>query len=267
VTILQTIEKIESSKIRVLAIGDGCIDEYCYGVVNRISPEAPVPILDYTRKEIKDGMVLNVENNIRSLGGDCYTIQKTTQKKIRFIDEKTNRQLMRLDLKIEPDNTTSKDLIFNENFKDFNLIVISDYDKGFLDYETIVKIIEFANAKGIPVFLDTKKKDLRFFKGAFVKINELEFLSAISLTDNLIVTRGEKSVKFKEKNFPVNSTKVIDVCGAGDTFLAGIAVAYAATKDIEKSIEFAIAASSIVINKIGTYSPSLNEIKKVMQKC
>jgi D-beta-D-heptose 7-phosphate kinase/D-beta-D-heptose 1-phosphate adenosyltransferase len=53
-------------QLKILLIGDSCIDRYTYGEVNRLNPEAPVPILDYKRTEVRQGMAWNVFNNLKS---------------------------------------------------------------------------------------------------------------------------------------------------------------------------------------------------------
>ena len=83
---------------KVLLIGDSCTDKYVYGEVKRLNPEAPVPILNYKRTEVRQGMCWNVYNNIRAFGVDVYMM--TNEEKIvktRYIDEKTNQQILRLD--------------------------------------------------------------------------------------------------------------------------------------------------------------------------
>ena len=81
-----------------MLIGDSCIDKYIYGTCDRISPEAPVPILRYEREEYREGMALNVKNNLESFGIDPLFI--TNPEKIiktRFVDSKSNQQIFRLD--------------------------------------------------------------------------------------------------------------------------------------------------------------------------
>ena len=88
----------QQKSFKVLLIGDSCIDKYVYGEVKRLNPEAPVPILNYKRTEIRNGMSWNVYNNLKSFGIDVYML--TNQEKIiktRYIDEKTNQQILRVD--------------------------------------------------------------------------------------------------------------------------------------------------------------------------
>ena len=81
----------------VLLVGDNCRDIYYYGNVNRISPEAPVPVLDYTFKEEKYGMAGNVWHNLEKLGCDIVFLTSGRSTKTRFVDAKTKQQLIRFD--------------------------------------------------------------------------------------------------------------------------------------------------------------------------
>ena len=82
----------------VLVIGDSCEDEYIYGDCSRLNPEGPIPVLDKTSTEVKAGMAANVNANLKSLGIRTNLItQKETIKKTRFVDRKSNYQLLRVD--------------------------------------------------------------------------------------------------------------------------------------------------------------------------
>lgn len=241
---------------RILLIGDYCTDEYRFGTVERISPEAPVPIFNEVRKTQSEGMVGNVCLNLKKLGCvvDLYKDGKT--KKTRLIDEKTKQHILRID---SDDFVTSLKFedILREDLFHADAVVISDYDKGFVSYKLVKQIRDEFEG---PIFVDTKKTDLLRFQGCFVKINESEYELAQTICSDLIVTRGANSVIYKHKFFPVPEVDMFDVCGAGDTFLAALAYAYCDTKDIEKSIEFAIRASTITVQQFGVYAPSKEEI-------
>lgn len=240
--------------MKILLIGDSCIDEYHYGTCDKLSPEAPVPIFKFKRKEQKKGMASNVKNNLENLGVQVISFLGKDSKKIRFIDEKSNQHLLRID-----EDQIGETLNLNTDFpKDVDGVVISDYNKGFVTYELIEKIIK--DYKSVPIYLDTKKRELEKFNGCFVKINELEYNSRLSNANNMIVTFGASHVEYKNKLYSVPKIKAFDVCGAGDTFLASFAFCHLITKDDELSIKFAIKASSITVQHIGVYSPSLKEI-------
>ena len=252
---IETYVSQQQKQFKILLIGDSCIDEYYYGYCHRLSPEAPVPIFELTRKEEKYGMASNVKNNLEALGVQVISYLSKNSKKIRYIHEKSNQHLLRVD-----DDNNSNPLSKDTNFPlDIDAIVVSDYEKGFVSYELIESLIK-KYSKKIPIYIDTKKKDLKKFEGCFVKINEVEYKNRISDCSNLIVTFGSSHVDYKGKEYPVPKIKAFDVCGAGDTFLASFAFSHLLTKDVGLSIEFAIKAASVTVQHIGVYSPKLEEI-------
>lgn len=243
----------QQKQFKVILIGDCCDDIYQYGSVDRISPEFPVPVFVPSRKETKGGMALNVENNLTALGINCISYFGSKSTKTRLIDEKSNHHLMRID------NDVVSQPLNSSSIRDDNpdAVVISDYDKGFISYQLIEEIEKKFD---VPIVLDTKKKDLKRFKKSIVKINDSEYSSRISDCQNLIVTRGANGVQYQGKTFKVPPLKVFDVCGAGDTFLSSLTYRYMDTRDMDSAIEFAIKASSITIQHIGVYAPTLEEI-------
>lgn len=246
----------------VLLIGDSCTDEYKIGTVDRLSPEAPVPVVKVVDQYSLDGMASNVYNNLKNLNVDADFIHNTEQiVKTRYIDKRSGQHLLRVDQEpsIAPWDGNSPKPIRN-----YDAIIISDYNKGFLSYERIEQIIRQANG---PVFIDTKKTDLAKFNAAwtYIKINETEYKNRTSSPKNLIVTMGSEGAMLKEyaseKMFPTKSVEVMDVCGCGDTFLAALTTQYLFTKDIEKAILFANVAAGITVQHRGNYAPSYDEIR------
>lgn len=243
----------QPKKFKVLLIGDSCTDQYFFGSVLRISPEAPVPILKINRQNNKPGMAANVYENLLAL--ECNVDFITNQQEItktRFIDERTGQHLLRVD-----NESTLPTLDIPTNL-DYNAIIISDYNKGSVSYELIESLRE--NYSG-PIFIDTKKQDLKRLRGCVVKINESEFNACHSLCDDLIVTLGSKGAKYKDKIYKSVPVDVFDVCGAGDTFLAALTYEYMNSGDMETAIVFANEAASITVQHVGVYAPSLEEIK------
>lgn len=240
-------------QLKVILIGDSCIDEYHYGTVDRISPEAPVPVFAPKYIDTKNGMAGNVQNNLHALGITVIPYFGENSVKVRLIDTKSNQHLMRIDRDIKS-NSLSTDTYFPQ---EVDAIVISDYNKGFVSYE----LIEFlaANYK-IPIFVDTKKTDLARFKDCYIKINELEWNSRISDGENVIVTHGNSHVSWQDKQFQVPKVPTFDVCGAGDTFLASLVYQYLQTSDMNSAIKFAIKAAAITVQHVGVYAPKLEEI-------
>jgi len=250
----------QQKKYKILLLGDNCIDEYQYGSVDRISPEAPVPIINYKYNETKPGMAGNVNQNLINLGLDVHPIVSEPGRKIRIIDTKSKQQLLRID-KDKKSNPLSTKMIDNLDMTHYDAVVISDYNKGFISYEIIQHIRQ--NYIG-PMFLDTKKQELDKFYGIYVKINEVEYSSCHSLNDKLIVTLGNRGAMYKSNNketmFSVPKIEVIDVCGAGDTFLSSLVYKFLETNCIMDAIRFANRASMITVQHMGNYAPTLEEI-------
>lgn len=240
-------------QLKVILIGDSCIDEYHYGTVDRISPEAPVPIFAPKHIDTKSGMAGNVQNNLQTLGVTVIPYFGANSVKIRLIDTKSNQHLVRIDRDVLSTPLNS-DVYFPQ---EVDAIVISDYNKGFVSYE----LIEFLAANyTVPIFLDTKKTDLVRFRGCYIKINESEWNSRTSDGEQVIVTHGNSHVSWRGKKFPVPKVPTFDVCGAGDTFLASLVYQYLQTSDMNAAIKFAIKAAAVTVQHVGVYAPRLEEI-------
>lgn len=239
-------------QLKILLIGDSCIDEYQYGTVDRISPEAPVPVFKYLRSDEKPGMVYNVRNNLEKLGCEVTLLTREPSRKIRLIDGRTGHHIARIDHDIL---TTPIDILPSATLN-YDAIVISDYNKGVVTYELVEELIKLGNC---PVYIDTKKKDLAKFEGAFIKINSLEYSAATSYPTELIVTLGKNGARYKDKIYSAPSIEVSDVCGAGDTFLSALVYFHLTTCNMELAIPLANKASAVTVQKVGTYAPTLEE--------
>ena len=242
--------------MKILLVGDNGIDQYQFGTVTRISPEAPVPVLNYTHTVTKPGMAANVEDNLLKLGCEVDFVHGVkTCIKTRVIDSKTGQHLVRIDQDI-PSKAVKIDYT---DIDKYNAIIVSDYNKGSIEYETVEHLRK--NYPG-PIFVDTKKTDLARFEGCYVKINAVESAAAKTVPTELIVTLGRDGVKYKDYKFSTPQVEAFDVCGAGDTFLSALAYNYVLSQDIVSAIEVATRAASITIQHIGVYSPTLEEIEQ-----
>lgn len=239
----------------ILLIGDNCKDIYQYGTIDRLSPEAPVPVFVPTYTEERNGMAGNVANNLEALGSHVNYLHGETSTKTRIIDARSKQQIVRIDNDIKSTPVTFETAIPNV----YDAIVISDYNKGTVSYELIEELI----ATNIPVFVDTKKTDLARMQGAWVKINDLEYSKITSTCSGLIVTHGANgaSIIHHDITCPAPNVEVSDVTGAGDTFLSAFAYQYINTKNLLQSTQFAIAASAVTVQHLGVYAPRLEEIK------
>lgn len=241
------------TQFKVLLLGDAGIDTYQYGIVTKLSPEAPVPIIKYAHSETKPGMAANVEANLKALGMEVDFISGArTCIKSRIIDIKSKQHLLRID-----NDAVSKPITV-DTCGLYHAIVISDYEKGSITYELVEGLRKRYNG---PIFIDTKKTDLARFDGCIVKINETEYNNAKTYTDEIICTRGDRPVLYKDQQIVVPNVQAYDVCGAGDTFLAALCYKYLLTENMIESIHFANKAAAITVKHIGVYAPSLEEIE------
>lgn len=250
-------------KFKVLLVGDDCIDVYRYGSVSRISPEAPVPVFEFSHEESRPGMASNVRTNLETLGCQVDFFHCQTSRKIRLIDQRSHQHVLRIDEdSLSP--TIHIDTALNGVY---DAIVVSDYNKGTVGYDTIH---DLENEFRGPIFIDTKKTDLARFQTAIVKINEPEYQRCVSMPDNVVVTLGSRGALWKHKNqetqYPAATVPVNDVCGAGDTFLAALTYQFLCCNDIHKAIEFAIAASAVTVGHLGVYAPTLEEIHEIARQ-
>jgi len=244
----------ESKLFTVVLIGDSCIDEYQYGTVERLSPEAPIPIFCPKDIHYKDGMAANVKSNLKYLGLAVRPYFTDKSIKVRMIDSRSKQHILRVD----HDKVCAPVKFEDIDFSGIDALVISDYNKGTVTYELIEQIQESVN---VPIFVDTKKTDLRRFNKCFIKINELEYKNRSSDANNMIVTHGSSHVQYGSKKYLVPAVPVFDVCGAGDTFLAALVYQYLNSgKSIESAIEFAIKAAAVTVQHMGVYAPTLEEI-------
>jgi len=240
---------------KILLVGDNCEDVYRYGTVDRISPEAPVPVFKFAYEERRPGMAGNVCKNLEALDCEVNYLHSETSTKTRLIDTRSKQHIVRID-----EDASCTPLEFDTDIPNvYDAIVVSDYDKGTVSYELIEELID----TGIPVFVDTKKTDLARFQGAWIKINELEYSKIKSESSGLIVTRGAKGASVIHHDIECSAPKVevSDVTGAGDTFLSALTVEYLSTRSIEQAVKFAIQAAGITVQHLGVYAPGWEEIK------
>jgi D-beta-D-heptose 7-phosphate kinase/D-beta-D-heptose 1-phosphate adenosyltransferase len=242
-------------QFNILLLGDSCRDIYQFGTVDRMSPEAPVPVFVPSYREERDGMASNVFKNLEALGCDVNYLFGETSVKTRLIDSRSRQQIVRIDDDVESEPMTFETAIP----PGYDAIVISDYNKGLITYELVEELRrEFSG----PIFVDTKKQDLARFEGCIVKINQVEHTARSSNCSNMIVTQGKQGALYNNKMYPAAAIDVIDVCGAGDTFLAALAYEYLNTDgNMEAAVEFAIRASAVTVQHTGVYAPTLEEIQ------
>jgi rfaE bifunctional protein kinase chain/domain len=197
----EVLQKI--GKARVLVVGDAMLDRYWYGQVERISPEAPVPVVAVGQCDERPGGAANVARNVRALGARCALfsiagddseadklerllregqieckLQRdkllNTTVKLRVIAQ--NQQLIRLDFDMHGSKDSRVRLLdhYLKHITDFQVVVVSDYGKGGLGY--IQEMVDAAGNSGIPVVVDPKGDDYSAYRGAtLVTPNRKEF--------------------------------------------------------------------------------------------
>ena len=183
------------AQARVLIVGDAMLDRYWFGAVDRISPEAPVPVVRVTREEERLGGAANVALNVKTLSaqatlltvvGDDEPARKLRQLleqqgvtallgsdpqlytivKLRVIGR--SQQLIRIDFENQPDHEVLSGMLsdYERVLPDHDVVLFSDYGKGGLTH--IPRMIELARAAGKPVLIDPKGSDYSRYAGASV---------------------------------------------------------------------------------------------------
>ena len=208
---------------KIMIVGDMMLDIYMNGKVERISPEAPVPIVSVTKTFSRLGGAANVAQNLKALGAEpilCSIIgkdeksndlislmlehnmntsgivksdERITTTKVRIIGN--NAQMLRVDTEDTFDLTEKEhDLLMNQitkiiNNEDIDGIILQDYNKGVLTERLIKEVISIANEKNIPIGVDPKKKNFLAYQNVtFFKPNlkELKEGIGVSSKDNSI---------------------------------------------------------------------------------
>jgi len=236
---------------QIKIIGESCLDIFVYCDAIRLAPDLPVPVLQKIHTETNPGMAANVERNIqtRSISTELVTNENwDIFAKTRYVHDKSNHMFFRVDTPQQIARININNLSFKSE-----IIVISDYNKGFLAESDIEYI---CNSHPL-VFLDTKKILGSWAeKAKYIKINDYEFKNSQNfLTDNLVSkiihTRGADGCDFLGENFPVERFDIRDTSGAGDSFMAALVAEFLATSDIKKSIKAANTAASKVVRTRG----------------
>jgi bifunctional ADP-heptose synthase (sugar kinase/adenylyltransferase) len=239
--------------MKVLVIGDSCTDVFVYGYCKRLCPEGPIPIFEPSRTITNMGMSGNVVANLKSLGAEKVELVTNKEQitKTRYVEEKANHMIIRIDSNDKVSNSFD---IKRVPFNDYDAVIVSDYDKGFL---TLADLKMISDSHPL-TFIDTKKPLGPEMSGyTFIKINEVEWENCKGQTyemwsDKLIVTMSERGAMYDGITYPVNNDiEVRDLSGAGDTFMASLVVSYLKTNSIEVSIQYANDCATKVVQKRG----------------
>ena len=204
----EVVERFESA--RILAIGDVMLDRFILGTVSRISPEAPVPVVDLTSETFKPGGAANAINNIRALGGEVIAVgiigddvsgkklidllkqsgintegilviqNRPTIVKTRIIAGQ--QQIVRIDREKRDglDNEWVQKILgfLNTKIKDIDAILISDYDKGVITNKLLEDVIPLAKKYNKPIIVDPKVEHFLDYKGVTIVTPNIKEASA-----------------------------------------------------------------------------------------
>jgi len=201
------------SSLRVLCVGDIMLDKFVYGQVDRISPEAPVPVFSVKSENVMLGGAGNVARNLLSLGANTVLVSvigndrvgreitaligkeqnllpclitetdRTTTSKTRYVAG--NHQVLRADIEVsdpiqEATQASVIDAVLGE-LEHVDVVILSDYGKGVLSRNLIQTVIQAANGRHKPVIVDPKSRDFSIYSGAtLVSPNLSELANAVS---------------------------------------------------------------------------------------
>ncbi len=299
---------------KILVAGDIILDTYTYGTVDRISPEAPVIILKKNREENRLGGAANVALNLKMLGAnikligsigkeknarivkkllvssqiDSYLIESKniiTIHKNRLVSDQ--QQIIRVDLEDKKSIQANERLFyqyFSRIYKETDIILFSDYDKGTLI--NIRDLIKLSKKQNKTIIIDPKGTNYEKYKFANILTPNLKEFETIVGTcgcegeivarglkliknlsiDTLIITRGKNGLTLIKcdgtvQNFSALAKDVFDVTGAGDTFIANLALNLSKDKSLLKSIDAANFAAGKVVGKFGTSFITAEELE------
>jgi D-beta-D-heptose 7-phosphate kinase/D-beta-D-heptose 1-phosphate adenosyltransferase len=303
---------------RVLVVGDAILDEYLVGDCSRISPEAPVPVLKVNASRQVLGGAGNTAANIVSLGGrstlialvgndqggaslkrcaqdagiDLLAVDHglTTLRKTRVVGQ--HQQIVRLDYEDvqAPSAHLESEILslFEASIGSCDIVVISDYAKGFLSPSLAQTIIRRAHKVGLQVVVDPRPQHRDCYVGcdyltpnwkesrALLRLPDAEPSKqavdnvartlAAELNTNVVLTLGAHGILFQGRDGaeqfsqPTLAREVFDVSGAGDTVVAAFALARASGADHETSVALSNRAASVVVGKFGTATVTPEEI-------
>jgi ribokinase len=203
-------------------------------------------------------MAGNVYENVCALDLEsditlCYQDEDIIKR--RYIDVKSNHMFLRVDT--GEDKITEFDYSDNitQQIKEADLVIVSDYNKGFLDNHMLWDIGHLAKIS----ILDTKRKLTQDVanKYSFIKLNETEAKNNLNINHkNVITTLGSKGAYYNGMLYSQpNPQQTIDVSGAGDTFVAAFAIKFLKTLEEGTSIDFANEMAGRVVSQRGVVTP------------
>lgn len=310
---------------RIFVLGDVMLDRFVYGRVERVSPEAPIPVLHFQSEKAMLGGAANVARNIVALGGEVILVgvlgadaegdlvagalcagDRIDGRFVRLADHPTTvktryvsggQQIMRLDVErplILDERAVS--LIsgrFEEAADSTAAVVLSDYAKGVLAPPVIRRIVDLARARGVPVVVDPKSRDVRRYAGATVltpNASEAALIAGIDCEEDasaedaakivrdladveaVVLTRGAQGMTIwdpsdesgRATHVATVASEVFDVSGAGDTVVAALSLALASAASVTTAARIANVAAGVAVGKRGTAVVQARELAKAL---
>lgn len=242
--------------VRALVIGDAIIDQYHFGRVDRMCPEAPVPIFleDYSRAETRRGGADNVAHQLEVLGCQVSTVfpMRRSVKHRYFAGH-------HLVFRRDSDSTETPSKQAFEDVRTHlawaHVVVLSDYAKGFLTPELCQAVM----IRGVPVVVDPKGSDWSKYEAALALCPNSKELTELPVGHRTVIfeKRGPEGIRLwycngDSEDFPATAKQVYDVTGAGDTVTALVAAVLGTGASIESAAQIANHAAGVVVGKLGT---------------
>jgi D-beta-D-heptose 7-phosphate kinase / D-beta-D-heptose 1-phosphate adenosyltransferase len=268
----EILEKIPGTHIAV--VGDAMVDHYEFGRVERICPEAPVPIFIPESRENRPGGAANVVRQLIQLGCQAYqAFAPQFSVKTRYMAG--NHLVLRMD----EDHFTSplqEDVEgvskYLASIKRLNAVILSDYDKGWLSYEMCVAVISAAHKRGMPVVVDPKGREWDKFVGCdLICPSTSDGFTGCAHSDfpDILWKRGAEGMMLRARGLgpvviPTVARRVYDVTGAGDTVVAVVAAALAVGASKLEAATLAALAAGYVVGEVGTTVCPIEKLKELV---
>ncbi len=266
----------------ILVCGDAMRDQYSFGEVSRISPEAPVPVVKILRDEFRHGAANNVVANCDALGSETHAATIDVARKVRIVAH--SQQMLRLDFENPPSDEAieSMESEFIKCLPKVDFVIFSDYGKGSL--RNVARLIAEAKSSGKKVLVDPKGYDYSRYAGAdLIKPNtdelrnlvggwtgveqmnrKAEALRVQAGVGAILLTRAAEGMALYDATgaYFIKSAarEVFDVTGAGDTAIAAFAVAISRGETWPQAAWYANKAAGISCGKFGTSTVSEKEV-------
>jgi D-beta-D-heptose 7-phosphate kinase/D-beta-D-heptose 1-phosphate adenosyltransferase len=252
--------------MKVLVLGDVIIDKYIYGTSERLSPEAPVPVVKYQREVETFGGAGLVYENLKSLGVDVTLFETGQLSSIKTRVICDGHYITRIDDDKSADGTSVLETIELQDFSEYKYVILSDYNKGVLDES--LEIIKHINKFNCKIIVDPKEHSTHYNGAWLVKPNYSEF-TKFGFNDwqsNIITTKAGDNVVATidnvDYNIPVEPVEVSDVTGAGDCFLAAFVFGLTKQYNHKHCLELAVKGSREAVKHVGTHTLTVSDLEE-----